>query len=154
MFKVIFGMAEDRKQILSTCQKYCDIIEEHNIKCVVYGQNHRDYKHWMLEISSWIWNISQRRPKKGFKLSSDDYKKNLFWGMGDSLKDSKLSLETFKDFHVKNKEYPDFLITKDICRRLFDCYHELSNVCSSNISKYTSKNDVFEDVEYIFDKYC
>ena len=153
----IFGMASDRRKILDTMYNYSQQVADHIMKCVVYSSDHRDYNHWISEIATWFWDVNTLTPKKGFKLKPNDYVENLFVGIGDELKDAKQELWRFHNKYVISHNYPDFEITYDLYKTLFDAYWEIANFFSHTLGKYEetiAKDKITYDLHKILDKYC
>lgn len=151
----IFGMASDRKRILDIMYNYSDQVTTHIFKCIVYTSAHQDYNHWISEISNWLSTINALNPKRGFTIKPKDYIDNLFIGVGDELRDAKLELIVFRDRFVP--DYPDFEITYDLYKKLFDAYWEIANFFSHTLGKYEetiAKDKIIYDLHTILDKYC
>ena len=152
----IYGMAYDRNKIKSRAIFYSDDIAEHIMKCIIYSREHKDYNHWIEEISEWIFKISDMAPKKGFKIKNSDYQSWLLNGFGDEQSDMRKDLEFFRDkFVVKHKEpFKDFDITLELCENLFDIITNINNKIIPMMQKYESVSEVNSDLHSILDKIC
>ena len=153
----IFAMAHDRKDIRSRSMFYREEIANHIMKCVVYSRSYRDYNHWINdELSVWVYNISEMKPRKGFKIKSSDYESWLFGAFGDEYSDARRDLSFFKDEFVKFNQdpFPDFEITSELCERLFHVVDQLKRLIVPKLGKYCSIQEVKHDFHTILDYSC
>lgn len=153
MLKVIFGMAEDRQHILSICRNFSEPLAEHIIKCIVYRDSTGNLHHWINEISFWLWRINNLKPKKGFRIKSQQYRDSLFIGLGTELNDIENDLEIFQDLHVRTKEYPEFRITDQLCKDAFNCYWNIADATCDKLGTFQSRQEVLDIVEFIIHTY-
>lgn len=154
MFRVIFGMADEKKKVLDTLYNYARTLATHVIKCVVYGNSTGDYDHWLQEITNYIWDANNLKPKKGTVIRPVQYQTSLFAWIGDEPNDAHRELKTFKRLRVKTGDYPEFEITQNLYFNLYHCYNELAKSCSKKLSKFKSRAEVYSFVKKIIDKYA
>ena len=118
----IFCQAYPKRQALIRLSLHSQNIDDHVIKCVVYGrQMPENLHHWIQELSTWLAEADSITCKS--KIKESEYIDQVFGMFGDSVGDAYLNLKQFKFRYVDQlKEYPDFVIDSTIIDRLFDTY--------------------------------
>ena len=106
----------------------------HVIKCVVYGDSTGDLYYWEQEIANLLNIANNIKIKSGNgKLSERSYKDYFFYAWGDEVADYEGGLEYFK---IKNSNrYPDFEITEDLVKKVFEVVSDLAEYFSPLFSK-------------------
>lgn len=67
----IYAMAEDIAQLYRRMDDYKNLIHEHIGKCVIWGQDYKDYDHWVNdEIATWIDRIARKKSKSKLKMGA------------------------------------------------------------------------------------
>lgn len=122
----IYGMAYSRKDVIENIHKIKDALEEHILKCAIYGDSTNNLTHWVKEVCGYL-NYANRfsvKPNNG-RLKYNDYLDNLFGFMGDAIGDAETDLLWFQLNNNHSKEYPDFEITPELIQRTFDIFNSI-----------------------------
>ena len=152
----ILAMVNTRERIRDSAIMFSEEIANHIIKCVVYSKNSVDFNHWIHEVATWIFDVSNQKPKKGCKIRPEDYEEWLFSGFGDEISDVPRDLRAFHHKFVRFNDhpYPDFNITSDLCNILFDTVNQLREIVPQKMQKYESIVDVQNTLHSVLDLTC
>jgi hypothetical protein len=143
----ILGMAYQRSKAIDEISKYDDPIHENIIKSVVYGNSTGNLHHWIYdELATWFDAVNHVLVKgtKSGKLKEKDYVDNTFGFFGEDFNDASVGLQIFYDIQVQYKQkYPEFEITYEIQRNVFDAYQNILSKFPKIFSQRNnfSKND-------------
>ena len=142
--KPIFAMSMDRSRAIKRMEGFSEVLPEHIIKCIVYGNTTNDLHHWVRhEICGYLSvvnNITVRPNDK--KLKAADYISNLFGFMGDARNDAYVALGTFAVQNRQSKQYPDFKVTEELIDRVFFAFQ---SIIADTVPILTSKNNMKEE---------
>ena len=126
----IYAMATNKRKALDRLYSYSDQIEEHIIKCVVYGDSlTTDPLHWIHEIATYLNAANIIKCKSN--LTEADYLDNLFPSFGDDLVDYQSSLWDFYDKHIKRRQiaqYPEFEITDELIKKYMETCQDIIQI--------------------------
>jgi hypothetical protein len=155
----IFCQADAKKKIEALSKNYSDIIAEHVMKCVVFGKSHPDYVHWIEdEICTYINTVGRRRNKSNIKPYV--FEDTMFYSIGDEPYDAKMfMLDWLDENSKKDRPYPRFVITSELCTKICKCYSELAEKVSNWLAKHkhdgreSYKDEILSIVKPIIDKY-
>lgn len=136
MKRYIRAFAFTRKKAIDKLDGPSIEVNEHVIKCVIFGGYRKDsYNHWIHEISSWLQSCDSRGIS-GANLKDRDYRESLFGHFGDCVSDAENNLLHFKSsnlykHHKKNPTtaLPYYRINDEMIDCLYDCYVELMDTC-------------------------
>lgn len=130
MKKYIYAMALSRRHAISKLDSLSPKINEHVIKCVVYGKYQpRDLDGWISEIAGWMF-AADRTAFVGAKLKDKDYVDSLFGQFGTDSSDAEDNLLFFEYTNLKKREgqntrLPYFRVNDTLKVKLFRCYNEM-----------------------------
>lgn len=132
-------MAMPKKEVMNKISTFSDLIMEHIIKCVVYGDSTKDFSHWIIEISNFLSIINDYKVKScSGKLKYEEYLKCVFYdSQGDEEQDMRQNLRVFK----LHKSYPDFDITSSMISQLWGVFSRIAKECSTI---FADKNNTFK----------
>ena len=123
----IFGMALNRKDVLTKLSALSEDISVHVIKCVVYHDTlPESMHHWISELSAWFAQASRYKCKS--KLKAIDYAENLFGAFGETLYDADANLTGYQILNAKSihsERYPDFEVTPELIDKVFKTYQAI-----------------------------
>ena len=126
MKRYIMAMAIPKKEARAKIESFGDMIQRHIIECVVYANDLHNASHWVNEISAWMNKISRIKCKS--KLTEKDYLECLFSVYGDEVDDARWDLDAYHDSSLRKANYPDFDVTEDLAKKLFDTYQKFTSV--------------------------
>ena len=61
-------------------------------------------------------------------LTEKDYRECLFDRYGDEIDDAKWDLDNYHDSSLRKSNYPDFEVTDDLAKELFDTYQKFMSI--------------------------
>lgn len=126
----ILGMSFPRKEALFKMESLSEEINEHIIQCVVYKElRYLTIDHWVGELATWMNRVN--KIKCSSKLKKRDYLDTAFGSVGDSLIDADVNIDAYKlknQKKTKDEQYPDFEITDELLKKLYDKYVEVIEI--------------------------
>ncbi len=155
----LLEMAFKRSSVVEKINDYSDIVGDHILKCVVYGNSLGCIEHWFSEIATFFEKIGKMEVKGSVKLKPSEYKTCLFDTYAEigNKNDYDQELFHFKVKQVAGGDYPDFDITDNVIERLCNATKELCNVVCSMIASIKirySVREYKEVVKNIIFNYC
>ena len=122
----IFAMAYDRPDGIRIVTAYKDLLPEHLIKCIIYGNTLNCWNHWIdQELCVWLGIINDVRLKpKNRRLKARDLYQYLFTKFGDSKVDASIALRIFKTTNYRTKKYPDFELNQTLIDVVYDVFQD------------------------------
>lgn len=135
----IFAMADARKHVLEKLDSLNSKIEEHVLKCVVYGHDDPSYEHWIHEITNWISYANDVTLKPNNKKPKASDFLNTVFSFGDDISDAKLSLGCFQAKIHDSDKYSYFEVTDVLARNLLQ---SLNNIVDTMIPIVTKDNNL------------
>lgn len=135
-------LAYPRKRALEKLEYLSGALIEYIIKCVVYKNTTNNLDHWTNEIADYFYEVNNIRVKSNTgRLKEKDYLNHLFYYQGEDYQDMKVQLISFS----RNKDYPDFEITKNLIKELTDKFNSIARV----VSKILSQSNVMYKNDFI-----
>lgn len=138
---LIYAMSMERDNAKTRVKGFSDVLPEHIIKCVVYGNTTNDLHHWVCveicDFLSIVNDITVRPHDK--KLKPKDIRSWLFGAMGDSRNEASILLRTFNLKNKRTKEYPDFDVTEVMIDTV---YYAFRTIISDTLPILTTKNNL------------
>ena len=139
-------MAYPRGKAIHHIEDRLPYINEHLIKCVLYGDSTNSLHHWInAEIAPALYDIANIRVKtSGQKLTQSDYSALFESEFGEDEFDAAIGLRGFVITNRNNNQYPNIEPTEANADKLFRIYryfkNEFANLFASNIS--VSEEDI------------
>lgn len=127
MYRCILGMSLEKSTALKQMKSFSDVVNEHILKLVVYGDIRKDdIRGWINTIANWIHQADDITLKpKSRKPSEEQIMSSLFRFAGDDIRDYERALFAFKADNLSGKfssesksEYPDFEVTSELTKEL------------------------------------
>lgn len=137
----IYAMSMDRSRALKRIDGFSEVLPEHIIKCVVYGNTTNDLHHWVChEICGYLGIVNEItvRPNDK-KLKASDYASSLFGFMGDAWNDAYVALGTYALENERSKQYPAFEVTDELVDRVFFAFQ---SIITDTVPIFTTKNNM------------
>lgn len=156
----IYGMSYDRSTAKMKIASLSNKVEEHILKCIIYGNSTNSYQGWVKELAAWISFVNDVTIKPGKKkLKRKDYEDTLFKCIGDDVADVRLSLLSFQMNFASdrsNEPYREFEIDEYLVKK---AYKVLINFKSKIGEILPIRNDletseIASIIHSTIDKYC
>lgn len=123
---------------------------EHVLKCVLYPDR-EDKRHWMYEITNFIYDASRKSLSGNKRLKPKDYS-SIFDGFGSEVSDMPDDVESFLLKTGKKYGDPDVDMNKQFYKDLFQIVQgmrkDIGVLCSKS---KPSKTEILEIVENYLD---
>ena len=122
MFRIILGMSEQRKRVLTFLDGLADRIVEHVAKCAMYQNSLGRYDHWVHELAVWFADANDKTCKpNNKKLSVQEYKDTILDGLGTSSADARINLHELQHYNKKyeDESYPYVEVDEDMIERMY-----------------------------------
>lgn len=131
ILKRIDELATNRNVAIGRIESYSELIFEHIVKILVYGDTSNNLDHWVTEISAWLTHISSMKIKtKTGKLKAQEYYNLLFGSIGEDEHDITVMLKFMQTELCVKKSYPKFEVTVDLVNRSYKLLNNLGNKVS------------------------
>ena len=145
MLKRIDELATSRNVAIGRIESYSELIFEHIIKILVYGNTSNNLDHWIIEISTWLTHISSMKIKtKTGKLKAQEYYDLLFGSIGEDEHDITVMLKFMQTELCVKKSYPKFEVTVDLVNKVYTVLTNLGN----NISFMLADRRIYNSVAF------
>lgn len=154
----IYGMSVTRPRAKDILSENAKTLQEHILKCVVYGDSTHNFDYWIeTEISQYLYMADKVTLKPdASKCKPDMYINTIFGHIGDAEVDAELDLEMFLS-RIKQKkiDYPIFTITNDMTRSLYNVYMDIIDSVLPILTNKApmSKSDFYPIIHKILDPY-
>ena len=148
ILKRIDELATNRNVAIGRIESYSELIFEHLIKILVYGNMSNNLDHWITEISTWLTHISSMKIKtKTGKLKTQEYYDLLFGSIGEDEHDITVMLKFMQTELCVKKSYPKFEITVELVNEVYAVLTNLGDKVSFMLAdKRTYSSIAFSNV--------
>ena len=164
MKRYIKAMAFPRKDGEKQVRKMADVICEHIMKCIIYGDTLECYNHWVDdELGAWFHDVNTiylKIDRKPPKFKAAEYDEFIFSQFGEDEHDCKICLSGFRASNSDKYggRYPDFEVTSELASDLFKAVSELSRkmcrlLAESSPKDPASKSGIQDLLHNVLDKY-
>lgn len=137
----IRAFAYSRKKARDTINNYAYKLNEHIIKCIIFGKYRPDFvDHWVGECANWLVECDKNHIQQA-NLKESDYRDTIFEFFGDNHSEVEYGLIHFEKTNLEDHKdepgaLPYFAINSDMIQKLFNCYQDLIDVC---VPRFKSK---------------
>ncbi len=143
ILKRIDEFATNRNIAIGRIESYSELIFEHLIKILVYGNTSNNLDHWITEISTWLTHISSMKIKtKTGKLKAQEYYDLLFGSIGEDENDIAVMLKFMQTELCVKKSYPKFEVTTNLVNRTYKLLTNLGNKVSFMLANKQIYNSI------------
>ena len=141
MKQYIKAFAYSRKKARDTINSYAYKLNEHVIKCIIFGKLRPESKvHWIKEIANWLVECDKSQIQQA-NLKTKDYNDTIFEFFAETMDETEYGLIHFEKTNLEKHEgepgsLPYFEINSKMVNKLFNCYTDLRDIC---IPRFQSK---------------